>query len=172
MSGAWRAPRQASWRPRRAISASVSEERATPKNARRRNQFGAQMDGPVMIPKLYDGHNKTFFMGACEGIRANGLTAGFISVPTTLMRQGNFSEISTAIRNPVTGQPFPGNIIPRSELSPVALKLLESYPATNQPGITSNVQTNAATADNIDQVLTRVDQNIGNKIRLYFRRSE
>ena len=145
------------------------ENPANPKNPRRRNQFGAQMDGPVMIPKLYDGHNKTFFMGAYEGIRANGLTAGFISVPTTLMRQGNFSEISTAIRNPVTGQPFPGNIIPRSELSPVALKLLESYPATNQPGITSNVQTNAATADNIDQVLTRVDQNIGNKIRLYFR---
>src|SRR6476660_1827150 len=106
------------------------ENPANPKNPRQRNQFGAQMDGPVMIPKLYDGHNKTFFMAAYEGVRADALTAGFISVPTALMRQGNFSEITTAIRNPLTGQPFPGNIIPRSQLSPVALKLLEFYPAT------------------------------------------
>jgi hypothetical protein len=145
------------------------ENPASPKNPRQRKQFGAQMDGPVFFPKLYDGHNKTFFMGAYEGVRANGLTAGFISVPTTLMRQGNFSEVSAAIRNPLTGQPFPGNIIPRSQLSPVALKLLEFYPATNQPGTTSNVQTNAEATDNIDQVLTRVDQNLGNKARLYFR---
>src|SRR5216684_7976809 len=116
------------------------ENPANPKNPRRRNQFGAQMDGPVMIPGLYNGHNKTFFMGAYEGVRANGLTAGFVSVPTTLMRQGDFSEISAAVRNPLTGQPFPGNIIPRTQLSPVALKLLESYPATNQPGTTANVQ--------------------------------
>ena len=127
------------------------------------------MDGPVMIPGLYDGRNKTFFMGAYEGIRADGLTAGFVSVPTTLMRQGNFSEISTPIRNPLTGQPFPGNIIPRSQLSPVALELLEFYPATNRPGTASNVQTNAETTDNIDQVLMRGDQNLGNKVRLYFR---
>ena len=145
------------------------ENPANPKNPRRRNQFGAEMDGPVMIGRLYDGHNKTFFMGAYEGVRADGLTAGFISVPTTLMRQGNFSEISAAIRNPLTGQPFPGNIIPRTQLSPVALKLLEFYPATNLPGTASNVQTNAATTDNIDQVLTRIDQNLGNKVRLYFR---
>src|SRR5207247_3713080 len=145
------------------------ENRANPKNPRRRNQFGAQMDGPLMIPKLYDGHDKTFFMGAYEGIRANALTAGFVSVPTALMRQGNFSEFSGTIRNPLTGQPFPGNIVPATQISPIARKLLDYFPAPNQPGTTSNVQTNAATTDNIDQVLARVDQNIGNKIRLYFR---
>src|SRR6266571_4242863 len=127
------------------------ENPANPKNPRRRNQFGAQMDGPVMIPKLYDGHNKTFFMGAYEGIRANGLTAGFISVPTTLMRQGNFSEISTAIRNPFTGQPFPGNIIPRSQLSPVALNLLQYYPKANGTGTANNLATTASNKDTIDQ---------------------
>src|SRR5207249_2665483 len=57
------------------------ETPATRKNPRRRNQIGGQVDGPVMIPKLYDGHNKTFFMGAYEGVRANALTAGFITVP-------------------------------------------------------------------------------------------
>src|SRR6266496_2823762 len=145
------------------------ENPANPKNPRRRNQFGTEIDGPVTIPKLYDGRNKTFFMGSYEGVRANALTAGFVTVPTTLMRQGNFSEISTAIRNPLTGQPFPGNTIPASQISPIARKLLDYYPATNQPGTASNVQTNAAATDNIDQVLFRVDQNLGNKARLYLR---
>jgi len=145
------------------------ENPASPKNPRQRKQFGAEIDGPVTIPKLYDGRNRTFFMGSYEGVRADALTAGFITVPTALMRQGNFSEISTAIRNPFTGQSFPGNIIPRSMLSPIALKLLDYYPSTTQPGTASNVQTNAQSTDNIDQTLIRVDQNIGNKVRLYFR---
>ena len=69
----------------------------------------------MVIPKLYDGHNKTFFMGAYEGVRVGRvLEPAFNSVPTALMRQGNFSEISTAIKNPLTGQTFPGNIIPQS----------------------------------------------------------
>src|SRR5437763_1998815 len=74
------------------------ENPANPKNPRRRNQFGTEIDGPVTIPKFYDGRNKTFFMGAYEGIRANALTAGFVTVPTALMRQGNFSEVSTPIK--------------------------------------------------------------------------
>jgi hypothetical protein len=145
------------------------ENRANPKNPRHRDQFGAQMDGPMFLPKLYDGHNKTFFMGAYEGIRANALSAGFASVPSNLMRQGNFSEITTPIRNPLTGQPFPGNIIPAAQISPIARKLLEYYPAANLGGTTSNVQSNSESLDEIDQVLARVDQNIGNKIRLYGR---
>jgi len=145
------------------------ENRANPKNPRHRDQFGAQMDGPMFLPKLYDGHNKTFFMGAYEGIRANALSAGFASVPSNLMRQGNFSEITTPIRNPLTGQPFPGNIIPTAQISPIARKLLEYYPSANLGGTTSNVQSNSESLDEIDQVLARVDQNIGNKIRLYGR---
>ena len=145
------------------------ENRANPKNPRHRDQFGAQMDGPMFLPKLYDGHNKTFFMGAYEGIRANALSAGFASVPSNLMRQGNFSEITTPIRNPLTGQPFPGNIIPTAQISPIARKLLEYYPSANLGGTTSNVQSNSESRDEIDQVLARVDQNIGNKIRLYGR---
>src|SRR5262249_3168690 len=92
------------------------ENRANPKNPRRRDQFGGEMDGPLMFPKVFDGHDKTFFMAAYEGVRANSLTAGFATVPTALMRQGNFSEISGTIRNPLTGQPFPGNIIPSSQI--------------------------------------------------------
>ena len=51
------------------------ENPANPKNPLRSNQFGFEMDGPVVIPKLYDGHNKTFFMGAYEGVRASALSS-------------------------------------------------------------------------------------------------
>ncbi len=129
------------------------ENRANPANPRRRQQFGGQVDGPLVIPKLYDGRNKTFFMGAYEGVRAEGLSSSFASVPTALMRQGNFSEVTTAIRNPFTGQPFPGNIIPPSMLYPTALKLLKYYPAPNRPGLSSNLQAEGANTDDIDQFL-------------------
>ncbi len=146
------------------------EDRSKPKNPRRRNQFGAQMDGPVMFPKLYDGHNRTFFMAAYEGVRGEALTPGFASVPTMLMRQGNFSEIQTPIRNPLNpGQTFPGNIIPPSQLSATSKDLLQYYPEPNRQGTASNFQGNSSSEDNIDQVLARVDQNIGNKVRLYYR---
>src|SRR5436190_6632195 len=85
------------------------------------------------------------------------------------MRQGNFSEISTAIKNPFTGQPFPGNIIPQAMISPVSLNLLQYYPAPNATGTANNLATTASNKDNIDQFLGRVDQNVGNKIRLYVR---
>src|SRR3989442_10547256 len=145
------------------------ENRANPQNPRRRSQYGVQMDGPLILPKVYDGRNKTFFMGAYEGLRGEALSAGVATVPTALMRQGNFSEISGTIRNPFTRELYPGNIIPQSQLSPIALKLLQYYPAPNKSGLASNFQGNSASKDNNDQVLARVDQNVGNKIRLYVR---
>jgi hypothetical protein len=145
------------------------ENPANPKNPRDRKQFGAQMDGPIVIPGLYDGRNKTFFMGAYEGVRGEAQTSPFASVPTAAMREGNFSEISTAIRNPFTGQPFAGNIIPRAMLSPVALNLLQYYPATNRTGTANNLQAPSGATDDVDQVLARVDQNLGNRIRLNVR---
>jgi hypothetical protein len=145
------------------------ENRANPKNPRRRNQFGAEMDGPLVIPKLYDGRNKTFLMAAYEGVRGQATSSPFASVPTALMREGNFSEIAAAVRDPFTGQPFPGNIIPRAMLSPVALKLLEYYPAASRPGTANNLQAPSSSTDHVNQLLARVDQNIGNKIRLNVR---
>jgi hypothetical protein len=145
------------------------ENRDNPKNPRNRKQFGAQIDGPIQIPGVYDGRNKTFFMVAYEGVRAESITSPFGSVPTALMRQGNFSEITTPIRNPATGQPFPGNIIPRERLSPVSLDLLQYYPAPTRAGTANNLQAPSVGSDNVDQVLARVDQNLGNKARLSLR---
>jgi Carboxypeptidase regulatory-like domain len=142
---------------------------ALPKNPRDRKQFGAQVDGPIVIPGLYDGRNKTFFMGAYEGVRAEGLSSPTVSVPTPLMRQGNFSEVPNAIRNPFTGQVFPGNIIPASMISPTSRQILEYYPLPNRAGTANNYQGQGSSGDDVDQVLTRFDQNVGNKVRLSVR---
>jgi hypothetical protein len=145
------------------------ENRANPKNPRKRNQFAFEADGPFVIPRLYDGHNKTFFMAAYEGVRSQADSPAFATVPTALMREGNFSQVTTTIRNPATGQPFPGNIIPRAMLDPTALKLLDYYPAANLPGLASNLQATRSVTDDADQLLLRGDQNLGNKIRRYAR---
>jgi hypothetical protein len=145
------------------------EDRNNPKNPRRYNQYGVQVDGPVVIPGLYDGRNRTFFMGAFEGIRQRTESASIGSVPTDLMRQGNFSEISATIRNPFTNLPYAGNVIPASDLSPIALRALQFYPSPNRPGTGANLLGNSLQTIDQDQVLARVDQNLGNKARLYFR---
>jgi hypothetical protein len=108
-------------------------------------------------------------MVAYEGVRGQAITSPIASVPTALMRQGNFSQVSTAIKDPRTGQPFPGNIIPSNRLSPVALKLLQYYPEANLSGTANNFQGPSAASDNVDQVLVRLDQNLGNKARLSLR---
>jgi hypothetical protein len=140
-----------------------------PKNPRSSKQFGFELDGPLRIPGLYDGRNKTFFMVAYEGVRGEALSSPIGSVPTALMRQGNFSEVATPIRNPATGQPFPGNIIPQSMLSPVSQQLLQYYPAPTRAGLANNFQGPSEFSDNVDQLLVRVDQNVGNKARLSLR---
>jgi hypothetical protein len=148
---------------------SYFEDPASPKNPRHRNQAAVQMSGPVVLPKLYDGHNKTFFMGAYEAVRGEAVSSPFASVPTAAMREGNFSEITTPIRIPGTSQFFPGNIIPRSMLSSVSLKLLDYYPVSNRSGTANNLQIDAENTDDVDQVLARVDHNVNNNVRLAVR---
>src|SRR5690606_25256801 len=108
------------------------DNRSIAKNPQSSDQFGVQFDGPVTLPG-YDGRNRTFFMAAFEGIRQEAQSSPIISVPTDRMRRGDFSEIATAIRNPFTGERFPGNVIPASLLSPIALRVVEYYPRANLP---------------------------------------
>ena len=146
------------------------EDPASPANPRKVNQFSMQGDGPVVIPGLYDGRNRTFFMAAYEGIRRREQTAAIATVPTLLMRQGNLSEFSGALRNPRTGVTYPGNIIPASDLDPIALRILqEYYPAPTRPGLSANLVGNSSLNVDQDQILLRLDQNLGNRARVYFR---
>ena len=145
------------------------ENRANPPNPRRYNQFGFATDGPVVLPKIYNGHNKSFFMMAYEGVRDESQGTAINSVFTEKMRRGDFSEFNGTIRNPITGQVYAGNIIPQSDLSPQAQNVLPYIPLPNQPGVASNLVAGSTDAVKTNQILGRFDQNIGNKVRLYVR---
>src|SRR5436309_945593 len=110
-----------------------------PKNAFRRNQFGAFASGPVLIPKLYNGRNRTFWSFNYEGRREmieSPTTAWF---PTPAMRNGDFSSFlnpvdstGRVVRAPIViydplngGAPFPNNVIPASRINSGAKNLLK-----------------------------------------------
>jgi len=142
---------------------------STPKAPLRQNQFGFEVGGPVFIPKLYDGRNKTFFMADYEGLRLVKDVTSLDTVLTPLMRQGNFSEYGKALRDPNTGTPVPNNVFQPSELSSQALKTLQYMPLPNRPGITNNLEATYPNNDRYNQTIDRIDQNIGNSIRLFYR---
>jgi hypothetical protein len=123
------------------------------------NQFGFTLGGPVQIPKLINGKDKLFFMGNYEGFRLRNQRQTLYSVPSEAMRSGNFSELSTPIRDPLTSAQFPGNVIPSARLSPVSQALLKYYPTPNQP--TSSLANNYLAVNqnrtDKDQITTRVD---------------
>ena len=112
------------------------------------NQWGASLGGPVRIPGVYNGKDKLFFYVIYEGIKNRDPETGYLSVPTIEQRTGDFSKLlaiksSYQIYNPFSGvvngtnvsrQPFPGNIIPASLISPIATNILKYYPLPNQPG--------------------------------------
>ena len=105
--------------------------------------WAGSLGGPVVIPKLYDGHNRTFFFVATEAYRQQDGGNTALSVPTALERAGNFSQSLTAggglqtIYDPLsttsagTRTPFAGNIIPAAQLDPAGGKLASYYPLPN-----------------------------------------
>lgn len=97
----------------------------------RQNQFGGSFGGPIV-------RNRTFFFGDVEWLKATQGVARTVTVPTDANRAGVFA---TTITDPVTGQPFPGNTIPASRMSPIALRYLGLIPSPNLPGTAANYQT-------------------------------
>ena len=98
------------------------------------NTFGVTMGGPVRIPKLYQGQNKTFFFFTWEKFRFPRQGTVTNSVPTALMKSGNFSNEAVtggALRDPFTNAPFPGNTIPQSRFGAAARAVLPFYPNPN-----------------------------------------
>ncbi len=116
----------------------------------RRNQFGGVLGGPIK-------KDQTFFFGAYEGQRRGQQEAGLATVPSLAFRNGDFSSISTPIRNPFDGNnPFPGNQIPESLRSKQGVGLLALYPTPNRSG-SQNFVSAAAGHFNINQWSARVD---------------
>ena len=106
----------------------------------KRNQYGGTIGGPVVLPH-YNGRDKTFFFFGYQGTADSRHNLGGLStfVPTAANLQGDFSNAltvnpnnplgkATVIKDPVTGQPFPGNLIPVSRMDPASLAFSKYYP--------------------------------------------
>ncbi len=128
---------------------------APTKTAFRRNQFGGTLGGPIK-------KNRIFVFGDYQGLRqSEPYEQYYASVPTSLMRQGNFSELlpeGITIHDPVTGVNFPGNVIPGDLQNPVGLKYLGAYPLPNVAGrIEQNYYTSRQQVQNFDDYDIRGD---------------
>jgi len=137
----------------------------------RQNQFGFALTGPVVIPKLYNGHNRTFFLLNYEGLRNKQSIPGISTVFTNAMRRGDLSSYAKPIIDPFSPAKtvFPGNIISTSRLSPQALAALQYMPLPTSGVFPNNYNVNVPNSNNGNQTIDRVDQSIGDKIRLFFR---
>ena len=142
--------------------------------------WGGSLGGPVVIPRLYDGHNQTFFFVATEAYRQEDGGNTALSVPTALERAGNFSQSVAAggglqtIYDPLsttsagTRTPFAGNIIPVNQLDPVGLKLASYYPLPNTSTAyygATNFNFTGAYPNRGDQYTFKGDQQIGSRLR-------
>lgn len=109
------------------------------------NTYGGSFGGPVVIPHLYNGHNKTFIFGAYEGWRHPAQTTQLFKVPSTLMKNGDFSKYSSSgfsgLVNPFTGASY-GTQLP--SINAAAQKLLQFYPDPNVGDPTSYVDNGTA----------------------------
>ncbi len=101
----------------------------------RQNQFGLNLNGPLWIPKVYDGRNRSFFMFGWERLQAKTEAPGISSVFTERMRRGDMGETTVPVLDPLNNRtPFPNNVIPQARLSPQSVRALAYMPATHRPG--------------------------------------
>jgi hypothetical protein len=136
------------------------------------NDFGAFYSGPVFVPKLYNGKDKTFYFLDYEGLRLPQQSNVVQSVPSLAMRNGDLSAYSAQIHN-AQGVAFAGNQIPATAISPTAaaaLKLL--YPAPNYGpanAISNNYSHNFGAPITSDQGDARIDQTITSRQSVFVR---
>lgn len=151
-----------------------------------RNQFGFRLGGPVVIPKLLNGHNKTFFFFSYDGLRDTSAGSFTGAVPTALERQGDFSQTFDANGNLIaiydpstttanakgtnyTRTAFAGNKIP--SLNPVGAAILALYPKPNQNGTgksnLNNFFSNAPGTDNNNSYDTRIDHQFSGRQSIF-----
>jgi hypothetical protein len=152
-----------------------------------RNEFGASAGGPVILPKIYNGKNKTFFFFAWEAYRYAYAQTALTSVHTTAQRNGDFSDLvaangrqytlydprSTGAAPTYTRTPFVNNQIPVSLESPMAKYLLSVTPQPTMPNVNPLVGNNYSglvplgTSNNTETV--RIDQRLSDRNQLFAR---
>jgi len=150
-----------------------------------RNEFGASVGGPVRIPKVYNGRDKTFFFFAYEGLRQRMSDHIVANSPPQALRDGDFSNYHpmfsddiSIIYDPMTTRPdpdhpgffirdpFPGNIIPPERISPMAKAALPFYPLPNVPGKDydeDNIRVGLPRNNDLNRYTAKVDHHFSDK---------
>lgn len=146
----------------------------------KRNQYGGTIGGPVWIPHIYNGRDRTFFFFGYQGERYRDQSTGSSTIATAAELKGDFSALLSAsnpnnpfgkaeqIINPFTNKAFPGNQIPTSLFDPAALTIATKWLPQATSG-TGQVLYPSPSVQNIDSFILRVDQRLGNKDNLFGR---
>ena len=143
----------------------------------RLNQFGGSFGGPVVLPKLYNGKNRTFFFVDYEGYRRDSQQLLLGNIPTLKMRTGDFTETAN-VYDPLTTRAsgsgftrdqFPGNIIPPTRFDPVALKMIRAYPNPTSTARFNNYLANLVQKQDWNQGDARIDHQITPKDNIFAR---
>ncbi len=146
----------------------LTERAGGEKPTREYNRYTVTLSGPIV-------KNKTFFMVSHEHLRDVQPEPSTYTVPTLRMRQGDLSEFGSVVYDPFSAsgsnnqrQPFAGNVIPASRISPIARAYAQLYPEPNRPGLEDNYFTNQLRPYDYDAVLGRIDHhfNPGNRVFL------
>jgi hypothetical protein len=149
----------------------------------KRNQFGGTLGGPVKLPKIYDGRNRTFFFVNYQATRDRTAANAVRTVPTMAMREGDFSALTiangnrvtiydpltTAVTGTPTRLPFAGNRIPTNRINPVAAKAAAFYPQPTQGGSVNNQVLSGTNMGTSDIFGLRVDHSFGQRHNAYIR---
>jgi hypothetical protein len=138
----------------------------------RQGQYGATLGGPIV-------KDRTFFFASYQGLRIRQGANRVSTVPSDAMRNGDFSEIGRRVYDPLTGQPFPGNVIPRVRWDPAAGNILDQLiPPANIAGrpsasgqIVDNYVINPDQEREDDQFDVKVDHNLSPANRFFVRYS-
>jgi hypothetical protein len=138
----------------------------------RQYQFGGTLGGPIR-------GDRTFFFASYQGLRSDQGVNRVSTVPSALMRQGDFSELNRAIYDPATGRPFPGGVIPRERWDPASANVLDQLvPVPNAAGqraangqAINNYVINPNQEREDDQFDVRIDHALGQANRFFVRYS-
>ncbi len=158
------------------------------------DQYGLELDGPVRVPHLYDGRDRSFYLITLENYREGVPSTIFGSMPEPQWLTGDFSDLqyfTGSVYAPITlydpltlhdngtgtlvRDPIPGNVIPAARINPASQKIFSYYPAPNRPAPAgqnpwnNNYEVFNKNTQDYHNVLAKWDQNIGTKDRFFLR---
>jgi hypothetical protein len=132
-------------------------------------RMGFKVTGPVVIPKIYNGRNRTFFHASLERYQPQFRFPYAITLPSDRMKSGDLRELGRDVRDPLTGQPFPNNTIPANRIHPVTRATFDRfYPSFSGAFAPNNFSTLEAISQSQLDWFVRLDQAIGSKNNLSF----